>query len=92
MGLMVAADPRLIKGSIERTDEWKSCMVSKPLFESPEACVAKEVRGSAGVVGLSRENCYLLLSENKTRCDCSQTCRKGMRDQGSGRAVCQSAP
>ena len=36
---------RLIKGSIERTDEWKSCMVSKPLFDSPEACVAKEVPG-----------------------------------------------
>ena len=44
LGLMPAADLRLIKGSIERTDEWKSHMVSKPLFESPEACVAKEVR------------------------------------------------
>ena len=33
---------RLIQGTIERTDAWKSYMVSKPVFDTREACVAKE--------------------------------------------------
>ncbi len=33
---------RLIQGSIERTDAWKSHLISKPVFDTHEACVAKE--------------------------------------------------
>ncbi|KAK9844109.1 hypothetical protein WJX81_004691 [Elliptochloris bilobata] len=42
-GIESTASAKLIKGSIERVDEWKSSMVAKPLFDTPEACVAKEV-------------------------------------------------
>jgi len=34
---------KLVKGSIERADEWKSTIIDKPVFETHEGCVAKEV-------------------------------------------------
>ncbi len=34
---------KLVKGSIERADEWKSTIIDKPAFETHEGCVAKEV-------------------------------------------------